>query len=302
MENFSILTKEEMEDRYRLLHYRVQCRRLAEVWEKFESAGFHPILIKGWAAAQLYPQPYERDYTDIDLVFSTDEYERAEAFVRENTFNYPIDLHREARHLDCLPFADLFQNSVLQDCEGVLIRTLREEDHLRVLCVHWLNDGGANRERLRDIRYAIENRARKFDWGRFLETVPARRRRWLVCAVGLAQKYENLDLRHTPLEDEARNLPKWLERAVQKEWASDVRLIPLQQVTHDKKALWEQIKKRIPPNPVQATIELDGDFDKYPRFFYQFGDIFWRIPESIRKFRAGKIGYYENLLKRKLKI
>jgi len=34
---------------------------------RFENAGFKPILIKGWAAAQLYPQSSDRQFNDINL-------------------------------------------------------------------------------------------------------------------------------------------------------------------------------------------------------------------------------------------
>lgn len=284
MNDSAALSPLEMERRFKLLHYRVQSQRLAEVWRQFETAGFKPILIKGWAAAQFYPQPHERSYTDIDLVFSADEYQKAEVFVRSNPPSSAVDLHLEARHLDSVPFADLFENSVSVDCEGVLVRSPRAEDHLRILCVHWLNDGGADKSRLRDITYALENRPENFDWDRFLGVVCAKRRRWIICALGLAHKFDGLSLADTPVREEAAALPKWLIRAVEKEWESGVRLIPLQHVRHDRKALWQQIKKRVPPNPIQATIEMDGDFDKYPRFFYQVGDIFLRLPASAKKF------------------
>lgn len=288
-ETAQTLDRAAMEHRFRLLHYRVQSQRLARTWLKFTSAGFAPILIKGWAAAQLYPQPCAREYTDIDLVFAPEEFQRAEDFLKLSPAETAVDLHCGVRHLDSLPFADLFANSISKECENVPIRILREEDHLRVLCIHWLNDGGADRERLRDIYYGIENRSENFDWSRFLDSVSRRRRRWLVCAVGLAHRFLDLDLADTPLRDEAKNLPGWLVKTVEREWSSGVRLIPLQNVLNDKKQLWQQIKKRLPPNPLQATIETEGDFDRLPRFVYQLADILLRLPPSIKKIAGERL-------------
>lgn len=204
-----------------------------------------------------------------------------------------VDLHRGARHLDSLSFDDLYANSVSVDCEGAEIRVLREEDHLRVLCIHWLNDGGADKERLWDIYYGIDNRSGEFDWQRFLDRISAKRRRWIICAVGLAHRYLNLNLDNTPIREEAKKLPGWLTKAVEREWDSGVRLIPLQQVRHDRQKFWEQIKKRLPPNPIQATIEMEGHFDKVPRIFYQFTDIFWRLPGSIDKYLKSRPSFYK---------
>lgn len=274
-ENFS---QDEMTYRYKLLHYKVQSQRLAETWTKFEDAGFKPILIKGWSAAQLYPNPSERQYTDIDLIFAPEVFEQAKEFLHHTSLPSAVDLHKGARHLDSLPFDNLYANSILKICEGVNIRLLREEDQLRVLCIHWLNDGGADRERLWDIYYGVKNRSETFDWHRFLDQISPKRRRWIICAVGLAHKFLNLEIEDTPIAREAKNLPSWLIRAVEKEWASGIRLIPLQHVRHDRQKLWEQIKKRIPPNPIQATIEVEGHFDKVPRFIYQIADVLKRFP------------------------
>lgn len=266
----------------KLLHYKVQEHRLEEVWNKFTAAGFAPILIKGWAAAQVYPEPAERLYTDVDLVIAPERFAEAEIFSANISAGIAIDIHKGARHLDSLPFNDLFENSVFKKCGETDIRVPRDEDHLRILCVHWLNDGGADRERLRDIYNAVNNRAESFDWERCLGAVSPKRRRWIVCAVALAHRYLDLPVENTPLAEEVENIPQWLIRAVEKEWAGGVRLLPLEFAV-DNRQLWEQIKKRIPPNPVQATIEMDGHFNDFPRLGYQTADIFLRLFWSVRK-------------------
>ena len=65
-----------------LLNHKIREYQLEQVWNRFESAGFKPLLIKGWAAAaRNYAEPSERLFTDIDLVFSSAEFERAERFL-----------------------------------------------------------------------------------------------------------------------------------------------------------------------------------------------------------------------------
>ncbi len=199
-----------------------------------------------------------------------------------------IDLHRELRHLDTLEWKELFQRSVVIETADGTYRTLCPEDHLRILCVHWLTDGGSNRDRLWDIYYAIEKRPGNFDWDRFLNTVSPKRSRWLICTIGLAHKYLGLDLADTPIKAEASDLPPWLIKTVEQEWQKTEHDRPLETVLEDKGMLLQQIRSRFKPNPIWATVQMEGDFDARTRVFYQFGLFFYRIPSSIRRV-AGEI-------------
>lgn len=275
-----------------LLKYKVQEQRLEKLWLQFVDAGFNPILIKGWAAALKYPNPSERLYVDVDLVFSTEEIERAENFISQNHFDLAVDLHKGARHLDSLDFSILYENSVFQKCGQANIRILSEEDHLRVLCVHWLNDGGANKERLWDIYYAIENKRQDFNWDKCLGVVNQKRRFWIICAIGLAHKYLGLKIEEFPFKEEIKKIPYWVYRTVEKEWSSEVKLIPIYNVYRDKSKLWKQIKKRFNPNPIQATIDVRGAFNTTPRIFYQVADFFVRIGMSWKRSKQFK-GLYK---------
>lgn len=275
-------SKKNLNDlRWQTLQLQVSEHRIREVFKMLRKRGIEPILIKGWAAARFYPNPSSRFSSDIDLAVRAGDFARAEAVLKEVTFD--VDLHRELRHLDRLDWDELFENAELVSLGSAEIRVLRLEDHLRVLCVHWLNDGGANKEKLKDIYYALKNRPADFDWDRFLNAAGERRRRWFECAVGLAQKYLGLGLENTPLENAAEKLPKWVTETVEKEWRSETRLIPLQRCLDDRKLFWRQIKKRFPPNPIQATIELEGSFDQKPRIFYQLGNVLTRLTPSIRR-------------------
>ncbi len=167
---------------------------------------------------------------------------------------------------------------------GTQIRVLRPEDDLRVLCTHWLIDGGAEREKLWDIYYALENRTADFDWDRFLDAAGERRRKWMICAVGITHKYLGLDIEKTPVAAEAKNLPRWITDTIEKEWKSDVKFKYLQASLTDAGEFFRQVRKRLPPNPIQATVEMEGDFDDKPRFVYQTANIFYRLLPSIKRF------------------
>lgn len=270
-------------EKYKLLAFRVYEKKIEDVYRVLRENGIEAILIKGWAAAENYPKPYLRPIGDIDLAVSPDELVRAAPLLKPLGAAGEIDLHGGLRHLDALGWEDLFENSRLEKCLQTPIRILRPEDHLRVLCVHWLNDGGANREKLWDIYYAVANRPADFDWNRCLNVVDAKRKRWIACAVGLAHRHLNLNLENTPFAAETIQIPQWLTKAVEKEWQSGDRLMPLEACLADKRQFWRQIRKRLPPNAVQATIEMDGEFDDCPRLRYQLGDFFYRLAPSVKR-------------------
>lgn len=273
------------ERHWKLIQYKLQEYKIAKVFELFRKNEIEPILIKGWAAAQFYPAKENRQFIDIDICIAPDEFERAKELLPLCTDRgLMVDLHRGLRHLDTLEWRDLFENTKLLKIEETNVRILKPEDHLRVLCVHWLNDGAAYREKLWDIYYAVENRQLDFDWQRCLDSVDQKRRKWIVCAIGLAHRYLGLELKDTPIAAEAKEIPDWIIKTVESEWADNNKLKRLQDCLSDRKEFFIQIKKRFPPNPIQATIDMNGDFDNKTRLFYQIGDIFLRTKPSIKRF------------------
>lgn len=282
----SELSKEQNDFYWLTLQNRVNEIKISEAFEFLESAGFQPVLIKGWAAARYYPEIWRRRFIDIDLCVSPESFERAKKLLETpQGKSHNIDLHKGLRHLDTVAWEDLFNHTETIQIERTNVRVLCEEDHLRVLCVHWLADGGAYRDRLWDIYYLLENRSDAFDWERCLNVVSPKRRRWIVCCIGLTHTYLGLDIENTPVAAEAKNIPAWLIETVEREWRAEVKLKPLQNCLHDRKLFWRQVKKRIPPNPIQATIEMDGDFTKNSRIFYQFGNVLTRLFPAV-----GRIG------------
>lgn len=268
-------------ERWLILQRKLSEHRIADVFKYFRSCHIESILIKGWAAGLKYSHPWERTFSDVDLAVDPSDFERAFALLGGK---YPmVDLHRGLRHHDTLEWKDIYENSQLVNVEDTEIRVLREEDHLRVLCVHWLTDGGAYKKKLLDVYYAVANRSKNFDWHRCLDTVSERRKKWIIYTIGLAHRYYQLRIDDLPFAGKARNIPVWLIKALEKEWSTDVRLMPLDQCLNDKKMLGRQILKRIPPNPIQATIEMEGDFDAGTRIFYQCGSVATRLAPSLRR-------------------
>ena len=104
----------------------------------------------------------------------------------------------------------------------------------------------------------------------------------MTCTVGLASRYLGLDLAGTPIKDEAAGLPSWLIKTVEKEWASDTKLEPLHSSLKDPKLFVKQLGKRLRPNPIWATVHMEGSFDAKTRIFYQVGSWFKRILPSLR--------------------
>lgn len=50
---------------------------LKQAWEALEGAGIHPVLLKGFALAQYYPQPHLRQWGDIDMYVGQKQYHQA---------------------------------------------------------------------------------------------------------------------------------------------------------------------------------------------------------------------------------
>ena len=273
-------------ENFRLIRYKVSEKKLGIVFNKLEAAGLRPILIKGWAAARYYDKPWQRNIGDIDLVFRPDIVNEDLKQMLYEITDEPFDIHAGLRKHDSLSFEDVFENSNLADCQGIPVRVLRSEDHLRVLCVHWLFDGGAYKEKLWDIFYLIKNREPSFDWERCLGVVDPMRRRWIEGVITIAHRYLGLETDNLPFETGANRLPGWFVSAIENEWKSGIKLLPLISVKNDQKKMFQQIKKRIPPSPVQAMVESEHNLDGNVRYFNQVSNFYTRFKPYWRKIKG----------------
>lgn len=282
--------------RWYLLQNKIHESRIREAFQLFRDHGIEPILIKGWAIARLYPEERPRRYTDIDLGVAGIDYARSlEILNEESSKKLNVDLHNEFRHLDTVSWDDLFNDSKIILLEGFPVRVLSAEDHLRLLCVHWLTDGGEDKEKLYDIHYAVQNRSSNFDWPKALDRAGEIRRSWLIATIGLAHKYTGLSLEGVPFAHEARNLPRWLTQRVEKEWKIDTPLRPMHDSFHSWKSIFKQLRKRLPPNPLSATVQCDAPIDHGPRLVYQVRSFFKRaLPGISRIIKTRKVASGKN--------
>jgi hypothetical protein len=272
----------DSEEKFRIIAFEAYKKNIADIWEILQAEKREAILIKGFAAAQNYPKPYLRSVGDIDIAVNPEQYQSTLDLLRKQQIGQ-VDLHDGLRNLDLSDWKTLYKNSRPVSCAGTEIRVPASEDHLRVLIVHWLIDGGINKKKLWDIYYAVENRPLDFDWDYFLNGVGKKRRKWLTCTIGLAHKYLRLNVEDTPIAEEVKDIPEWIIKTVEKEWESTVNFSYLHINLTSAKQFFEQLKKRIPPNPIQSTVNMEGEFDNGTRVFYQVGDMAARFGPSVKR-------------------
>jgi len=273
------------ETRWNLLDGPVKAARASSAFRIMREHLVEPILIKGWAVARLYPSENHRHFSDLDLAVSPEQFELAEFVCNNDAARLPIDLHRGLRHFDSRPWAEIFNSCELIELNDTLIRIPSPEDHLRILCAHWLNDGGVDKERLWDIYYSVEKRPASFDWDKCLNGAGPARRSWVIYCIAITHEYLGLPIDDLPFRDEARTFPGWIRKTIEQEWASGVRLQDLHYCLDDWKMLLTQIRKRIPPNPIQATIEMQKSLDDNRRGYFQFRTMIRRFGPSFKKLK-----------------
>ena len=257
------------------LQSAVHDRALVRLVRFLRAAGVEPMLAKGWAIARLYPRAGLRPYGDIDLFVHPKAYDTAYAALRRpGVPSAPVDLHSGATDLSDRPFEDVQARAVDQSIGDAPIRVLGLEDHLRLLCLHMLRHGAWRPLWLVDVAVAFESRQASFDWDYFLSGDP-RQTDWVLSAIGVAHHLLDADVRGTPVEVRAGQLPRWLIPAVLEQWG---RGKPLPQqgrriysYVHDRAGLLEALLTRW-PNAIQATVSLHGAFNEWPRLPFQIGD------------------------------
>lgn len=274
-------------DRWNQLQSAVHELRICATFRLMRDNGIEPILLKGWGAARAYPALEPRAYNDLDLAVAPEHFERAFGLVRSGaSLGLNIDLHCGFRHYDTRPWLEIFDRSELFELDGVPIRIPSLEDHLRILAAHWLNDGGVRKDRLWDIYYSVVNRPDSFDWDYCLNAAGPERRSWVVCAIAIAHRYISLPVDDIPISDEELEIPEWIRMTIESEWASGTGLIDLQACLGDRKLFIEQLRKRIPPNPIQATIEMQKSLGGKRRRYYQLITMLRRAVPSLGKFKS----------------
>jgi len=283
----------ELQVAYRLhrLEAGVHQKKISMILARLRAAGIDPVLVKGWAAARLYPEAGLRHYVDVDLCVGGDEYSRArQVLAHLGDDGLYVDLHKELDHLDVMDWDEFFSRSLLLTVDDTEIRVPCAEDHLRILCIHWLRHGAWKPAGLCDVAAALESRPVEFDWQRCLGADPVRAG-WVACTIGLAhdllgaevsgkREGESGKLRLTSCPSPlTRELPRWLVPAVLRQWGRSLSpnyrepALPalFSQLTNWKEFAGEFFSRL--DQPVRATVALRGRFNNLPRWPYQLGEV-----------------------------
>ncbi|HYR76662.1 MAG TPA: nucleotidyltransferase family protein [Pyrinomonadaceae bacterium] len=289
--------------RLQVLFAKTHETKVQKIFRLFRMAGVEPILIKGWAIGRLYPQFGLRPSGDIDLFVGRDEYAAALEVIRsEEARDCWVDLHGRIFELADRDPEGLFRRSELLPCGDQEVRVLSAEDHFALLAVHLLKHGAWRPMWLCDLGLLLESMPESFDWKLCLGG-NKRYSNWILSAIGLASKLVDAQIQSEEIAALSRQIPDWLASAVLKQWEKPFREF------HESLPLMAGYLRRpvdfvreIPnrwPNPIVATINVRGEFNKYPRVGYQLCEMaartakfFWRLPQGIstgaRPLKAGQ--------------
>jgi hypothetical protein len=272
----------ELHEAYRLqtLHAVRHTRNIASIFALLAEAGIDPILVKGWSVARLYPELGLRPYGDIDLCVHPDDFARTKSLLSNaRDAERGIDLHCGFKTFDNESWEDFYSRSALLEINGVKVRVLKSEDQLRLLCFHFLREGGWRPLWLCDIAVAIETRSPSFDWELFLSR-EEKSRHWFACVILLASHLLEARLDGVPEVVTSKQLPRWFLPSVLREWNAPsmprrhrtplrtISQVPLQTL-RGLRAHW--------PNPIEGTIGVRGPFNEMPRLPFQLGQCFVRF-------------------------
>jgi hypothetical protein len=265
---------------------------IAKVISLLRTAGVEPILAKGWAVARLYPDTSLRPYGDIDLYVRPREYSSAaDVLASAEGKKFVVDLHERFDASDGLSIDDLYERSQLVSVGDVKVRVPCHEDHLRILCLHFLRHGAWRPLWLCDIGAVVEVRPPEFDWDICLGN-NARRADWIACSIGLAHQLLGAEIEDTPVADRAKTLPGWLTSNVLKQWETPYSMsqppvthaAPMAKYLRDPRGLLADLRRRW-PSPIEATVYTGGPFNELPRWPFQIGECVARTVKFLTGLR-----------------
>jgi hypothetical protein len=252
-------------------------KRIERAIELLRSMGVEPILVKGWAAARLYPEPGLRPYGDIDLCVRPRQFAEAGAALEKlPDVGCEVDLHCGFAKFGGGSVEAIYSRSRFVQLGETEVRVLCAEDHLRILAIHMLREGAWRPLWLCDIAAAIESRSADFDWNLCL-TENRRQADWVICAMRLAHELLGASLDETPAAHITRPLPRWLVATILKEWESKTTSMaqrhtaPMASFLRYPAGVLKGLRHRW-PNTIEATISMRAPFNELPRLPLQIGN------------------------------
>jgi hypothetical protein len=270
---------------YRLqsLQSEIHEQNIRKVFSLLRQAQVEAVLAKGWATAGMYADRALRPYGDIDICVRPEHFKLAEQVLSAPEANDCwVDLHKHFSEIDERTVEELFARSRTVNSGDEQIRILGSEDQLALSCIHLLKHGAWRPLWLCDVGVAIESLPATFDWDVCLGSNRTRAN-WIGCAIGLAKRLLRADTEKVPAELETQ-LPAWLIENVIKQWANPLAIeqppmshpIPMTELLRHPTGLLEGLRQRW-PNPIIATISVNGEINSLPRLPYQMANCLSRI-------------------------
>ena len=270
---------------YRLqsLQSEIHEQKIQKVFRLLRQAKIEGVLAKGWATAGMYCERALRPYGDIDICVRPEVFKSAEDLLRDpEAQDCWVDLHRHFSELEDRTVDLLLARSRTINLGEEQIRVLGPEDHLALLCIHLLKHGAWRPLWLCDIGVIIESLPAKFDWDTCLGG-NSNRANWIICAIGLAKRLLRVDTARLPARLNPEP-PAWLVDNVLRQWQKPFAInqppmshpIPMADLLRHPSGLLEGLRQRW-PNPIIATISVNGEFNRLPRLPYQMANCLSRI-------------------------
>jgi hypothetical protein len=199
-----------------------------------------------------------------------------------------IDLHERFSELDDRKTEQLFTRAISMRLGEEQIRVLGREDHLALLAVHLLKHGAWRPLWLCDIAAAVESLPQDFSWETCLGQ-NNKRAGWIIGAINLAGKLLGADTSALPKQYRVRDVPAWLSKSVLEQWANPF-AIDQSPMKHSAPmgvhlrshplGILKGLRERW-PNPILATISVNGQFNDLPRLPYQVGNCALRMTQFL---------------------
>jgi hypothetical protein len=276
---------EVLHQAYRLqsLQSEIHEQKIEKVFRLFRQAGIEGVLAKGWATAGMYSERALRPYGDIDICVRPEHYKMAEDVLNDPEANDCwVDLHKHFSEIDDRTIDQLFARSRSVSLGEEQIRMLGSEDQLALSCIHLLKHGAWRPLWLCDVGVAIESLSATFDWDLCLGSSQTRAN-WITCAIGLAKRLLRVNTDGLPARLNTE-VPSWLIENVLRQWHRPFAIfqppmshpIPMTDLLRHPSGLLEGLRQRW-PNPIIATISVNGEFNNLPRLPYQMANCLSRI-------------------------
>ncbi len=266
---------------FRLLALRARTHEtnIERLFRLFREANVEVLIVKGWAVARCYPEQALRPYGDIDLLVRPSDAEVASGVTEsEGARGCLTDLLSGMFELADRSIEDVFSRSRLVPCGEENARVLSNEDHFALLSVHLLKHAAWRPLWLCDIGLLLEAAGKDFDWDICLGR-DERRANWILSVAGLAHRLLGAEISDDAIAARAKQVPNWLTERVLKNWQTPFAHLqapirhaaPIKSYLRHPPGLLPDLARRW-PDPILATVTVNGTFGRRPRLRYQLGN------------------------------